>query len=333
MNDYEVPVSHRLHPGYGHAILRAWQSEATLLADHLMYPIFIADDASAMEAIDAMPGQYRWGADRLAEALDEPVTNGLRAVLLFGVPSAGKDAGASRADADDSPVVLALDRLRRAFPDLFLATDVCLCAYTDHGHCCLFHKDGSMDNDATIRRLAEIGVSYARAGAHMVAPSDMMDGRIGAMKHALARAGLDQTPVMSYAAKFSSCFYGPFRDAAHSAPAFGDRRAYQLPPAARGLALRAVDRDIAEGADMVMVKPAGPYLDLVRETRERVTVPVAAYQVSGEYAMLQHAAAAGAFDLRSAVMESLTGIRRAGADCVITYFAPDVLAWLGSSTA
>jgi porphobilinogen synthase len=294
--------------------------------------VFVTDDPAACEPIGAMPGQSRWGVDRLADALTGPVSDGLRAVLLFGVPARGKDARGSRADADGSPVVTALERLRQEFPDLVLITDVCLCAYTDHGHCCLFRGDGSMDNDATIRRLAEVSVRYARAGAHMVAPSDMMDGRIGAIKQALAQGALDHVPVMSYAAKFASCFYGPFRDAAHSAPAFGDRRAYQLPPAARGLARRAVARDVAEGADVIMVKPAGPYLDVIRDTRDRVDVPVAAYQVSGEYAMLHHGAEAGAFDLRTAVLESVTGIQRAGADCVITYFAPQLLKWLDGGT-
>lgn len=185
-----------------------------------------------------------------------------------------------------------------------------------------------MDNQAGIHRIAEIASAYARAGAHMAAPSDMTDGRVGAIKSALAETGFESVPVMSYAAKFASCFYGPFRDAAHSAPAFGDRRAYQLPPTARRLALRAMDRDLDEGADVIMIKPAGPYLDLVREARERCDVPVAAYQVSGEYAMLYHAAAAGAFELREAVLEAAGGIRRAGADVIISYFTPQILHWL-----
>lgn len=323
-----VPALHRLHPGYGHPLLRAWQNEAELSIERIIYPVFIVDTPNAQEEIGAMPGQYRWSVDRLEEALRPLVRKGLRAVLLFGVPSGGKDAKASGADTEHSPVVQAVRVLRKAFPDLLVICDVCLCAYTDHGHCCLFRKDGTMDNAASIARLAEISVNFARAGAHMVAPSDMMDGRVGAIKEALRNANLDHVPVMSYAAKFASCFYGPFRDAAHSAPAFGDRRAYQLPPGARRLALRAIERDAAEGADFIMVKPAGPYLDLIREARNLVRQPIAAYHVSGEYAMLLHAANAGAFDLKTAVLEALLGMRRAGADVIITYFAPQLLEWL-----
>jgi porphobilinogen synthase len=321
-------MNDKLHPGYGHEVLRAWQAEGTMEAVRLVYPVFVTDRAGAREAIEAMPGQYRWGVDRVEEAVGPAVAGGLRAVLLFGVPSGGKDARGSRADAPDTPVIRAAQKLRAAFPDLLVACDVCLCAYTDHGHCGLLKADGSIDNAASVARLAEIATAYAQAGAQVVAPSDMMDGRVGAIKQNLLKNGLEQAAIMSYAAKFASCFYGPFRDAAQSAPAFGDRRGYQLPPAGRGLALRAVDRDVAEGADIVMVKPAGPYLDLVREVRDRVKVPVACYQVSGEYAMLHHAAAAGALELKTAVLETLTGFRRAGADILITYFAPQVLEWL-----
>jgi porphobilinogen synthase len=275
-----------------------------------------------------MPGQYRWSIDRMDELLEPCVARGLPAVLLFGVPTQGKDARASAADRDDTPALRAVRHLRNRIPGLRVMTDVCLCAYTDHGHCGLLNEDGTIDNDASVQRLAEMATAHANAGAHVVAPSDMMDGRVGAIRHALKADGLNEVEIMSYAAKFASVFYGPFRDAAKSAPAFGDRRAYQLPPAARRLALDAVARDIEEGANAVMVKPAGPYMDLIRETRERVQVPVACYQVSGEYAMLYHAAEAGAFDLRAGVMESLVGLRRAGADILITYFAPEVLKWL-----
>ena len=318
----------RLHPGYGHETLRGWQAEATLEPRQLVYPIFVTDRPRAREAIAAMPGQYRLGVGRLRETLAPMVKDGLAAVLVFGVPGGGKDGAGSGADRDDAPVPCAIRELRSAFPGLLVMADVCLCAYTDHGHCGILRANGSLDNDASIVRLAEIAVAYARAGAQVVAPSDMMDGRIGAIRYGLESEGLDGVAVMSYAAKFASCFYGPFRDAAKSKPAFGDRRAYQLPPAARRLALRAVDRDVREGADFVMVKPAGPYLDLIRDVRDRVSVPVAAYQVSGEYAMLHHAAASGAFDLRTAVLESLTGLRRAGADVLISYFTPQVLKWL-----
>ncbi len=320
----------RLHPGYGHDVLRLWQAGASLAAHDLVYPLFVTDRSRVREPIAAMPGQHRWGVGRVEDALAGAVADGLRAVLLFGVPSRGKDATGSGADRDDAPVPAAVRAIRKAFPDLLVVTDVCLCAYTDHGHCGLVRPDGTLDNDASVERLAQVATAYARAGAHVVAPSDMMDGRVGAIRTALDGANLDSVAVMSYAAKFASCFYGPFREAARSEPAFGDRRAYQLPPAARGLALRAVERDVKEGADMVMVKPAGPYQDLIRDVKERVRVPVAAYQVSGEYAMLHHAAKAGAFDLRAAVIESLTGLRRAGASILITYFAPQVLRWMGT---
>lgn len=322
------PHRHRLHPGYGNPLVRAWQDDAVLAAHHVVYPLFLTDDPSAREDIGAMPGQARWGLDRLEEALHDVVAAGLRSVLLFGVPGQGKDARATGADSDENPVVRALSRLRELYPDLLLITDVCLCAYTDHGHCGLFGEDGRLDNRASIQRLGEVATAYARAGAQMIAPSDMMDGRVGAIKTALAGAGLDEVPVMSYAAKFASCFYGPFRDAAQSAPAFGDRRGYQLPPGGRRLALRAIERDLAEGADAVMVKPAGPYLDVIREARDICRVPIAAYQVSGEYAMLYHAAAAGAFDLRTGVLETTRGLRRAGADVIISYFTPQILHWL-----
>jgi porphobilinogen synthase len=325
---YQIPEAHRLHPRYATDALRAREAEGEVSIERLVYPLFVTDGTGVREAIGAMPGQYRWTPDRLEEALAPMVEAGLPAVLIFGVPSEGKDAKASMADAPSNPAVLAVRKLRELFPNLRVMTDVCLCAYTDHGHCGILNADGSLDNDASVTRLAESATAYAEAGAHVVAPSDMMDGRVGAIRHALDARGLTPVEVMSYAAKFASCFYGPFRDAAKSAPSFGDRRAYQLPPAARKLALDAVDRDIAEGAASVMVKPAGPYLDIIRETRDRVSVPVACYQVSGEYAMLYHAARAGSFELKPAVLEALTGFRRAGAEILITYFAPEVLEWL-----
>lgn len=318
----------RLHPGYGHPVLRAWQGEQTTDAARLVYPLFVSIRARAKEAIASMPGQHRWGVRRLREALKPAVDDGLRTVLLFGVPGGAKDGRGSGAEGKGAPVPSAITELREAFPNLLVMADVCLCAYTDHGHCAVLKPDGTPDLPASLERLSEIAATYARAGAQVVAPSDMMDGRVAAIRAALDAAGVPGTAILSYAAKFASCFYGPFRDAAQSKPVFGDRRGYQLPPAARRMALRAAARDVAEGADAVMVKPAGPYLDIVREVRDRVGVPVAAYQVSGEYAMLHHAAAAGAFDLREAVMESLTGMRRAGADVLITYFAPRVLRWL-----
>ena len=317
----------RLHAGYGHPVLRAWQGGSGPAWDpvRLIYPLFVSSRAHAHARIAAMPGQSRWGVDRVEEALAPLVERGLRSVLLFGVPHGRKDPEGRGADDPKGPVPRAVARLRRAFPDLLVVTDVCLCAYTDHGHCGILRADGTLDNEASVARLAEVAGAYAEAGAQVVAPSDMMDGRVGAIRRRLDASGLESVAILSYAAKFASCFYGPFRDAAQSKPAFGDRRAYQLPPEARHLALRAVLRDVAEGADAVMVKPGGPYQDIIRDVRDAVRVPVLAYQVSGEYAMLYHAASAGAFDLRAAVEESLLGLRRAGADAIVSYFTPLVL--------
>jgi porphobilinogen synthase len=279
-------------------------------------------------AINALPGQYRWSVDRLEELLDPLVKKGLRSVLLFGVVTddSVKDPQGSFATSQKNPVVRALKLLRQKYPSLLLVTDVCLCAYTNHGHCGIIKEDMTINNEPSIQRIAEMAVAHAVAGAHVVAPSDMMDGRIGAIKTELKRNQFGSTvSVMSYSAKFASCYYGPFREAAGSGMKFGDRSGYQLPPFSRNLALRAIDRDIEEGADMVMVKPGGPYLDIVRDCKERVNVPIAIYQVSGEYAMLYHAAAAGSFKLDEAVLESLVCMRRAGATILITYFAPLVL--------
>jgi porphobilinogen synthase len=338
---YTPPASHLLHPSLSHDTMKTWQAAGReVTASSLMFPIFVAQEANAKEAVASLPGQYRWGVDRLEEMLRPLVAQGLRSVLLFGVVDGDavvKDNEGSYACADDAPVPRALRRLRAAFPQLLLSVDVCLCGYTDHGHCGVLVPSNNtvggpplqIDNQQSIDRLAAIAVAYARAGAHQVSPSDMMDGRIGAIKEALATAGFARTvSVMAYSAKFASCFYGPFRDAACSGMAFGDRSGYQLAPMARSLALRAVERDAAEGADVVQVKPAMAYLDIIREARDFVRVPVAAYHVSGEYAALWHGAAAGAFDLEECVMESLGCLRRAGADILITYYAPNVLQWL-----
>lgn len=321
------PPAHRLHSALSHPLLRRWHTP-TIDPSQLVYPLFIVEDEFAKESIAALPGQHRWGLRRLVDALAEPVRRGLKAVLLFGVVTGDKDETGSRADVDSNPVIKALPLLRDTFPDLLLITDVCLCPYTSHGHCGVLNEDLTINNDVSIARMAEISVAYAAAGAHVIAPSDMMDGRIGAIKAALKEAGRESVPVMSYAAKYQSCFYGPFREAAQSGMSFGDRSGYQLPPGSRELGLRAVDRDIAEGADFVMVKPGMPYLDIIRDTKERVSVPVAVYQVSGEYAMLYHAAMAAALDLKSAVMESLASFQRAGATIIISYFAPQVLEWM-----
>jgi porphobilinogen synthase len=268
-----------------------------------------------------MPGVHQHSVDRAVEVCGEVAAEGIPAVLLFGLPES-KDAAGSAAWSQHGIVQRALRAIGAAVPDLVLIADVCFCEYTDHGHCGVV-ADGEVDNDPTLDNLARQAVSLARAGADVVAPSDMMDGRVGAIRRALDAAGLAMTPILSYAAKFASAFYGPFRDAADSAPAFGDRRGYQMDPANAREALREVELDVAEGADLVMVKPALPYLDVVRRVRERFDLPLAAYQVSGEYAMIQAAALNGWLDGERVLMESLTAIRRAGADLIVTYAARD----------
>ncbi|XP_014662248.1 PREDICTED: delta-aminolevulinic acid dehydratase-like isoform X2 [Priapulus caudatus] len=276
----------------------------------------------------ALPGQARYGVEKLESVLKPLVDNGLKAVLLFGVPMAlPKDQRGSCADSPNTPTILAIIKLRELFSDLLIACDVCLCAYTNHGHCGILHEDGTINNSASVNRLAEVALQYAKAGCHVVAPSDMMDGRVKAIKDALKAHDLGhRVAVLSYSAKFASSFYGPFRDAAKSAPSFGDRKCYQLPPGSSGLAMRAVARDIEEGADMVMVKPGIAYLDIVRQCKDKhPEMPIAVYQVSGEYAMLHHGSKAGAFDLKTMVLETFTAFRRAGADVIITYFVPQLL--------
>jgi porphobilinogen synthase len=274
-----------------------------------------------------MEGVKRYGINVLLSYLDPLVNNlGLKSVLLFPVPSEkGLDACL---DPEKNPLVKAIPLLRSVFPSLLIITDVCLCAWTDTGHCCIFdpstHK---MDNSKSVKLLSDLSVCYAKAGANIIAPSDMMDGRIGAIRTALNEIGFNDVAVMSYAAKFASSFYGPFRDAAGSAPSFGDRKSYQLPPGSSGLGMRAVERDISEGADFIMIKPGLPYLDIVKEiSLKHPHIPLAIYHVSGEYAMLKHASNAGALDLKTALFEVLTSFKRAGASIIITYFTPDILA-------
>ncbi|XP_054854410.1 delta-aminolevulinic acid dehydratase isoform X1 [Eublepharis macularius] len=326
-----------LHSGYFHPVLRSWQTSATAFdATNLIYPIFVTDNPDAVEPIPSLPGQARYGVNKLEEMLHPLVADGLKCILIFGVPTkATKDEHGSTADAKDTPAIQAIKTIRSKFPELLIACDVCLCPYTSHGHCGILREDGTLQNEASCQRLAEVALAYAKAGCHIVAPSDMMDGRIHAIKEALISNDLgNKVSVMSYSAKFASCFYGPFRDAALSKPAFGDRRCYQLPPGARGLAVRAVDRDVREGADMLMVKPGMPYLDLVREVKDKhPTHPLAVYHVSGEFAMLWHGAQAGAFNLKTAVLEAMTGFRRAGADIIITYYVPQLLQWLKEDQA
>ncbi|XP_060585759.1 delta-aminolevulinic acid dehydratase-like [Ruditapes philippinarum] len=323
-----------LHSGYHHPVLRSWQAtNTTITAENLIYPIFITDDDDAIQEIASMPGQARYGINKLREALKPLVEKGLKTVLIFGVPEKiQKDNNGTAADLPNTPTMMAIQMLRQWFPDLLIAADVCLCPYTCHGHCGILYEDGTLNNEASIARLAEISVSYAKAGCQIIAPSDMMDGRIGAIKKALAETGYgSKVSVMSYSAKFASSFYGPFRDAAKSAPSFGDRRCYQLPPGSSGLAERAVDRDVQEGADILMVKPGLAYLDIVKSIKTKYpTHPMAIYQVSGEYAMLYHGAKAGAFNLQTTLLEVLSCMRRAGADILISYYTPQLLDWLST---
>jgi porphobilinogen synthase len=276
--------------------------------------------------IASMPGNYQLSVEEAVREAAEAAELGVAGILLFGIPD-HKDESASEAYAEDGIVQRALRAIKQALPDLLAITDVCNCEYTSHGHCGKI-VNGQVDNDATLEWLAKAAVSHARAGADMVAPSDMMDGRVGAIRQALDSAGFQNTPILSYAAKFASVFYGPFREAAESAPQFGDRRSYQMDPANGREALREIELDLEEGADMIMVKPAMPYLDIIRQARDRWDVPIAAYQVSGEFSMIMAAARNGWIDCQRAMLESLTALRRAGADITITYFAKQAAALL-----
>jgi porphobilinogen synthase len=302
--------------------LRRLVRETRVVREQLVQPLFVVPGRGVERPVGSMPGIAQHSVDRAAEECRRLADAGVPAVLLFGIPEQ-KDARGSGATDPDGIIPRALRAIREAAPGLVLITDVCLCEYTDHGHCGVV-RDNDVDNDPTLALLAAEALAHARAGADMVAPSDMMDGRVGAIRRALDDAGFTHLPIMSYAAKFASAFYGPFREAAESAPQFGDRRSYQMDPANAEEALREVALDIAEGADVVMVKPALPYLDVVRRVKERFGYPVAAYHVSGEYAMVKAAAARGWIDEARVVAESLTAIRRAGADIIITYFAKDV---------
>jgi porphobilinogen synthase len=310
------------------AALRRLVRETHVGVEHLVQPLFVVPGRGVERAIESMPGIAQLSVDRAAEESRRLADLGVPAVLLFGIPEE-KDAHGSGATRPDGIIPRALEAIRRAAPGLLLLTDVCLCEYTDHGHCGVV-RDGDVANDPTLALLADEALAHARAGADVVAPSDMMDGRVGAIRAALDGAGFPHVPIMAYAAKFASAFYGPFRDAAESTPRFGDRRSYQMDPANAEEALREVALDVAEGADIVMVKPALPYLDVVRRVKERFGYPVAAYHVSGEYAMVKAAAARGWLDEARVVDESLTAIRRAGADVIITYFAKDVAGGLGT---
>jgi porphobilinogen synthase len=306
--------------------LRSLVRETRLDLGDFVMPLFVCSGEGVVRPIDGLPGIAQRSIDELVLEAGVLDALGVSAVLLFGIPEE-KDDDASSAYDEDGIVQRALRELRRDFPELVLATDVCLCEYTSHGHCGVLRGD-EIDNDASLELLARTAVSHAEAGADTVCPSDMMDGRVGAIRAALDDAGLEQIPIVSYAAKYASAFYGPFREAAESTPAFGDRRGYQLDPPNVREALRECELDVREGADALIVKPAMPYLDVLRAVRERFELPVGAYNVSGEYAMLKAAAQAGWLDERQAALEALTAIKRAGADFIVSYWTKELAEWL-----
>ncbi|MBI2859934.1 MAG: porphobilinogen synthase [Chloroflexi bacterium] len=308
------------------APLRALVRETTLDAGDLIYPLFVEEGVDIKQEIASMPGISRFSPDKLSGEAEEIARLGIPGVILFGIPQHKDESGSSAFDPQ-GVVQQAVRAIKSAAPDLLVFTDVCLCEYTSHGHCGIVHGQ-SVDNDRTLPLLGRMAVSHAEAGADVVAPSDMMDGRVRAIREALDGAGFQHIPILSYAAKFASAFYGPFREAADSTPQFGDRRSYQMDPPNGREALREVALDLAEGADMVMVKPALAYLDVIRRVRDEFNCPLAAYNVSGEYAMIKAAAQQGCLDERATVLETLIAIRRAGADFILSYHAKDVARWL-----
>jgi porphobilinogen synthase len=308
-------------------VLRDQVRETDISPAHLVQPLFVDAAEEVRVEIPSMPGIERFSISELVVEATDVQAAGVRAVILFGIPAQKDEAGSGAYD-DEGVVQMAVRALKEAHPDLIVITDVCLCEYTSHGHCGIV-RDGEIDNDITLEVLAKTAISHAEAGADVVAPSDMMDGRIGTIRHQLDEEGHASVPIIAYSAKYASALYGPFRDAAESTPEFGDRRGYQMNPANTDEALREVALDLEEGADMVMVKPAVPYLDVIRRVKEQFHAPVAAYHVSGEYSMLKAAAQNGWIDERAAVLETLTAIRRAGAAVVVTYYAKEAAGWLG----
>jgi len=301
------------------ARIRDLVRETSLSPNDFVLPLFVCPGEGLKKEVSSMPGVYQMSVDVLVEECEAAMEDGVTAVILFGIPS-HKDAVGTESYDDKGIIPTAVRALKEKLPDLVVITDVCLCEYTDHGHCGVI-RDGDVDNDLTLELLAKESLAHARAGADMVAPSDMMDGRVGYIRKALDTGGFRNTSILSYAVKFASGFYGPFRDAAESPPRFGDRKSYQMDPANRREAMREIALDIEEGADIIMIKPAMPYLDIIREARAVFTIPIAAYQVSGEYSMIHAAAMKGWLDLDKIMMESLTSIKRAGADIILTYFA------------
>jgi len=304
--------------------------ETTISVKDLIYPLFVKSGKNIKDPIASLPGQFHFSVDTITQEVNEIWELGIPAVILFGIPDR-KDSVGSRAYADDGVVQSAISAIKKEVPEIVVITDVCLCEYTDHGHCGII-KNGQVDNDATIEVLALEAVSHARAGADIVAPSDMMDGRVAAIREALDGAGFKDTGILSYAVKYASAFYGPFREAADSAPQYGDRKGYQMDPANAIEALKEASLDIDEGADMIMVKPALPYLDIITRVREQCLLPLAAYNVSGEYAMVKAAGQKGWIDAASVMMEMLTSIKRAGADLILTYFAKEAAKIIKSTT-
>jgi len=320
------------------ATLRQMVRETTLSPSDFIYPLFVRYGRDEQRPIGSMPGQFQWSVDKLAAEAKSIAALGIPSVILFGIPEE-KDAYGSENYNPDGVVPQAIRAIKDAVPELIIISDMCFCEYTDHGHCGVINHahaadynphlpEGYLLNDPTLRLLGEASIVHAEAGADIIAPSGMIDGMVGAIRAALDGAGHDHIPVMSYAAKYASGFYGPFRDAAESPPQFGDRSEYQMDPANKREALREVALDVAEGADMIMVKPALPYLDILSAVRQQIDLPLAAYQVSGEYAMIHAAAANGWLDLRRCALESLIGIKRAGADMIVSYFAKDAAGWL-----
>lgn len=313
-----------------HSNLRRMVQETRLSINDLIYPLFITPGKQVKKAIASLPGQYHWSVDRLEAEIHEVVRLGIPAVLLFGLTTE-KDPHGSSSYADKGCVQQAIRKIKAMAPNLMVITDLCLCSYTEHGHCGSLHQAGqitTVDNDATLKTLAKIAVSHAKAGADLVAPSGMIDGMIGAMRTALDHAGFEHTGIFSYSVKYASSFYGPFREAADCTPQAGDRKSYQMDPANAREALREAELDVAEGADMLMVKPALAYLDIIQSLKQNFDLPVAAYNVSGEYAMVKAAAEKGWINEQAVVMESLLAMKRAGADLIITYWAKDAARWL-----
>lgn len=320
---------HRPRRLRGNATLRQLVRETVLTADDFIYPLFVTHGSGVQEEIGSMPGNYRWSVDRVLYEIEDTLKAGVRSVILFGIPE-HKDAHGSGAWAPEGEVQQAARSIKERFPEMYVITDVCLCEYTSHGHCGVIHGE-KVANDPSLKLLADTALSHVQAGADMVAPSDMMDGRVAAIRDRLDQAGYEDTPIMAYSAKYASAYYGPFREAADSAPQFGDRRGYQMDPGNGREALRETLLDVEEGADIVMVKPALAYMDIIWRVRQAVNLPVASYNVSGEFAMVKAAAAKGWIDERRTVLETLTGLKRAGSDLILTYHAKDAARWLAES--